>query len=189
MEEKRLLLLIDCQYDFINGSLAVDGALDAMNALAEYLASHGKEYAAIAATLDWHPARHCSFKGISDSGLWPAHCVQHTIGAAIYDPIVRNSPLEITFFTKGNLPDKDEYSIFANDYNGPRLAKLISDEGFTHIDVCGLCGDFCVKESIDGLIKLGLGKITNILLPYTPSIDGGDTLRKFAHDFNIAIKQ
>lgn len=189
MKEKRLLLLIDCQYDFINGSLAVDGATDAMNALAEYIASHGKEYAAIAATLDWHPAQHCSFKSVTSSGLWPVHCVQHTMGAAIYDPIIKNSPSDIIFFTKGNLADSDEYSIFANAVNGPRLAEFIADERFTQIDVCGLCGDYCVKESIDGLIKHGFGKITSVLLPFTPSIDGGDTLLKFANDFGIAIKR
>lgn len=33
----KLLLVIDCQYDFINGSLAVDGSEKVMNRLAEYI--------------------------------------------------------------------------------------------------------------------------------------------------------
>ena len=189
METKKLLLLIDCQYDFIDGSLAVVGATAAMDSLAEYIQKHGSEYAAIAATLDWHPADHCSFKGMSKNGIWPVHCVQHTLGAALYDPIAQCAPMQIQFFTKGNIVDKEEYSIFANDVNGARLADMIRNEGYTQIDVCGLCGDYCVKESVAGLIKHGFGKLVNILWPYTPSIDGGDTLTDFVEENDIHVTE
>ena len=36
-EIKSLLLLVDVQYDFINGSLAVEGAPSMMDALADYI--------------------------------------------------------------------------------------------------------------------------------------------------------
>lgn len=189
MNEKRLLLLIDCQYDFINGSLAVDGAQQAMDSLAGYIAAHGNEYAAIAATLDWHPACHSSFKCNSAEGLWPAHCVQHTIGAALYQPIVQSAPGEIIFFTKGNIANREEYSIFANETDGTRLAKMIADEGYTQIDVCGLCGDYCVKETVSGLINLGHADKVRILLPYTPSIDGGNALNEFVGTHHIAVSK
>ena len=39
---KKLLLLVDVQYDFINGSLAVDGAPAVMDNLANYIAAQPK---------------------------------------------------------------------------------------------------------------------------------------------------
>ncbi|MGM9835507.1 MAG: isochorismatase family protein [Muribaculaceae bacterium] len=186
---KKLLILIDCQNDFITGSLAVKGAPEAMDALAGYIKAHGNEYADIVATLDWHPKRHTSFAAVGEGGLWPAHCVQHTVGAALHDGIAQACEQEIKCFTKGNLQSRDEYSIFANEQNGPRLAKMIADGGYDRIDVCGLCGDYCVKESVQGLIDHGFGSKVNILLAYTPSIDGGAALQAFVAANSLATQE
>lgn len=43
-KEKRMLLIVDPQIDFITGSLPVPGAEDAMNALALYLQEYGHLY-------------------------------------------------------------------------------------------------------------------------------------------------
>lgn len=182
---KRLLLLVDCQYDFINGSLAVAGAPEAMDALAGYINENADDYAAIAATLDWHPYNHSSFSAYTPEGPWPVHCVQHTIGAALYQPIVDAvKGKEIKFFTKGNNIATEEYSIFANPENGPALAKFIAEGGFDRIDVCGLCGDYCVLQSLKGLIDHGFKRLINVLVPYTPSIDGGKALTDFLATLN-----
>ena len=177
---KKLLLLIDCQNDFIDGSLAVAGAPEAMNELAHYIAQNADEYSAIAATLDWHPYNHSSFARYCPEGPWPVHCVQPTVGAALFQPIVdATQGREIHFFTKGNNIATEEYSIFANPENGPALAKFISDGAFEQIDVCGLCGDYCVLNSLKGLVENGFESLINVLLPYTPSIDDGSTLRNY----------
>ena len=39
---KKLLLLVDVQYDFINGSLAVEGAPEVMDALARFIEAQPK---------------------------------------------------------------------------------------------------------------------------------------------------
>ncbi len=177
---KKLLLLIDCQYDFINGSLAVNGAPEAMDALASYISQHANSYEAIAATLDWHPHNHSSFNTFNEQGPWPVHCVQHTHGAAIYQPIADAAGnKQITFFTKGNDINTEEYSIFANPVNGPALAKYISDNNFDQIDVCGLCGDYCVLNSLMGLVDNGFKHLINVLVQFTPSIDGGKALSEY----------
>ncbi len=177
---KKLLLLIDCQYDFINGSLAVNGAPEAMDALAAYIAENGDSYAAIAATLDWHPYNHSSFKPFNEQGPWPVHCVQHTHGAAIYQPIIDAvGAKEIHHFTKGNNVLTEEYSIFANPVNGPALAKFITENEFEQIDVCGICGDYCVLNSLMGLVDNGFKHLINVLEQFTPSIDGGETLSNY----------
>lgn len=180
---KRLLLLIDCQYDFINGSLAVDGAEAAMQRLSEYIKANADEYCAIAATLDWHPYNHSSFKVFG--GIWPPHCVQHTVGAAIYQPIMDAADGNVHFFTKGDIVDEEQYSIFANTVGGAGLLKLINDLGVESVDVCGIAGDYCVKSSLEGLIER-IGKAgVRALLPYTPSIDGGATLGEYLDKADI----
>ncbi|MGM9804555.1 MAG: isochorismatase family protein [Muribaculaceae bacterium] len=181
---KKLLLLIDCQYDFINGSLAVAGAPEAMDALAAYVEQHAGDYHTIAATLDWHPHNHCSFA--PNGGIWPVHCVQHTHGAALYDPIAKAAANNVVCFTKGDDVQREEYSVFANEASGNRLAQMIAREGYTQIDVCGLCGDYCVLESIKGLCEKGFGSLVNVLLPYTPSIDGGAKLNEYMQETGCA---
>ena len=47
---KKLLLVIDAQYDFIFGSLAVNGADKMMEDLASYIKDSGKGYESIIAT-------------------------------------------------------------------------------------------------------------------------------------------
>ena len=46
MRDKSILLIVDPQYDFISGSLAVEGGKEAMDALAEYIAANKDKYAA-----------------------------------------------------------------------------------------------------------------------------------------------
>ena len=58
---KKILLIVDAQYDFINGSLPVGGAEERMNALANFVREHDGDYDLKIATADWHPRSHCSF--------------------------------------------------------------------------------------------------------------------------------
>ena len=75
---KKLLLLVDVQYDFINGSLAVEGAPEVMDALANYIGAQPKGlFDTIVMTADFHPYEHSSFK--DNGGLWPVHCVKHNV--------------------------------------------------------------------------------------------------------------
>ena len=65
----KILLIVDPQVDFVNGSLPVTGAAEAMDALAAYVKEHGNEYVARLVTADWHPYHHCSFA--DEGGMWP----------------------------------------------------------------------------------------------------------------------
>ena len=150
MDNKKMLLIIDAQYDFINGSLAVSGAEEKMNALAEFMNTHGSEYACVAITADWHPFNHCSFK--NNGGIWPVHCVQHSHGASIFERVFEEGcKLNARIFTKGNLQSKEEYSVMDNDLSSKALLEMISDCHISEIDVCGIAGEFCVLESLKGL--------------------------------------
>ena len=85
-KQSKMLLLVDVQYDFINGSLAVNGAPEVMDSLARFIAAQpAGTYKEIVMTADFHPYNHSSFK--DNGGMWPVHCVQFSHGASIYQPV------------------------------------------------------------------------------------------------------
>lgn len=186
----KLLLLVDVQYDFINGSLAVDGAPAIMDALANYIASQPKgTFATIIMTADFHPYGHASFK--DNGGLWPVHCVQHSQGAAIYQPVfeaVMNLYPEAQVLTKGDDVALDEYSIMANKASAKKLLELIENLGIEEIYVAGLCGDYCVGNSIKDLVATGHGDKIRVLTHFIGNIDDGTTLRQIITENKLQEK-
>lgn len=166
---KKMLMIVDPQIDFINGTLPVPGAATAMDALAGYVREHGDEYASLVVTGDSHPANHCSFS--TQGGPWPAHCVEGTEGVRIW-PALEESLIQAgaVRLRKGNNAASEEYSIFANEESKEKLARIIESENIGHIDICGLAGDICVAQSMaDGRAIYGDGFFT--LLPqFSPTI-------------------
>lgn len=180
--KKKLLLVIDCQYDFLDGGkLGVKDSINVIQNLGVYIAEHGKEYEIAVATVDWHPSDHCSFK--ENGGIWSAHCIQHSYGAAIYEPLL-NTLNEKTnsfrIFTKGLNPDHEEYSIFKNEWSHDRLISLVDDLGIEEIDVVGIAYDYCVADSVkDGLRCLPNVKF-NVLKDFCPAI-AEDSAKEFTN--------
>lgn len=177
---KRLLLIVDPQIDFITGSLPVPSAQDAMNALSEYIQKSNGEYVCKVVTLDWHPYNHCSF--INNGGEWPIHCVQHTVGAAIYPALI--APLyttqgEVHILTKGDTANQEEYSIFKNSTASIQMQNLIKKLDIEQIDVCGIAGDVCVLNTLKDGISNYTSTLFHILPQYTPSLDGGLKLNEY----------
>lgn len=184
---KRLLLLVDVQYDFINGSLAVDGAPETMDNLANYIATLPKNsFKEIVMTADFHPYEHSSFK--ENGGLWPVHCVQHSHGASIYQPIfeaVKKQLPGAQVLTKGEYIAVDEYSILANQISAKKLLDIIENNNIQEIYIAGLCGDYCVGNSIKDLVKAGHGDKIRVLTRFIGNIDDGTTLRTIIAENNL----
>ena len=186
---KSLLLLVDVQYDFITGSLAVDGAPAVMDGLAQFIAAQPQgKFATIVMTADHHPANHSSFK--DNGGIWPAHCVQNTEGASIYksvlDAVKQHHPTA-PILTKGDNVEVDEYSILANEASAKKLLALIEEKGIQEIYVAGLCGDYCVGNSIKDLVAAGHADKIRVLTRYIGNIDDGTTLRAIITENNLQV--
>lgn len=148
-----------------------------MDSLALYIHEHGCRYERIIVTADRHPMNHCSFADYG--GEWPRHCVADSVGAAVWptvmDALYGYSDKTI-FLHKGEDADREEYSIFKNIRAAEKIRELLNTRGIKDIDICGLAGDVCVADTIrDGAAIPGRPAF-NILLPYTPSLDGGTTL-------------
>lgn len=190
-EGNRMLLLVDVQYDFINGSLAVNGAPESMQALADYISAQPKgTYKQIVMTSDFHPYNHSSFK--DNGGMWPVHCVQYSHGAAIFQPVldaVYAHQADAVVLTKGDDVKVDEYSIMANKASAERLLQIIKDNNIQVIEVAGLCGDFCVGNTIKDLVKAGYGKNVCVLKKYIGNIDDGTVLNNIIKENKLCAKQ
>lgn len=145
----KICFLIDVQNDFISGSLAVNGAQEKMDALCEFIRENGEMYDQIFITADWHPISHLSFK--ENGGEWPVHCVQHTNGASIYEPLMKaihEKMLNYTVLTKGDNEDREEYSVFRNESSSKTIKTVCDILKVKDIDFCGIAMDYCVKDSI-----------------------------------------
>lgn len=185
----KVLLIIDPQYSFLDhGDLPVKGSKHQMDMLSEFIKENGKDYLSIIITVDNHPINHCSFK--KNGGLWPIHCVQHSVGAAIYDPILvnaYNTKTNVIVLTKGDVANSEEYSIMDNYHSSKEILRLIDKENIEQIDVCGIMSRFCVLESINGLVKAKHGDKINVLIDFVAHDDENKALIEFCNNNNIKI--
>lgn len=178
---KKILLIVDPQNDFIDGTLAVAGAEERMKALAEALKAEA-EYDWIGITLDSHPMNHCSFK--NNGGIWPVHCVCQEEGWKLptyLEEALRTRP-DVRYFRKGTLADKEEYSIFDNAEDGSNLREqliALTKEETVCIELCGIAGDYCVLETLQGLRTFVDDTCIQVRLEFTASIDGGEKLKTY----------
>lgn len=184
----KLLLIVDPQIDFISGSLAVNGASQAMDALADYIRQFDGMYTYKAISTDWHPYNHCSFE--KQGGPWPLHCVQNSIGAAIYPNLIEplfNTKGPSKVLMKGTNAKTEEYSIFKNQASAGHLKLIVKLKDINQIDICGIAGDYCVLDTLKDGIQIYGKNMFNVLLPYCASIDGGTALSQFLKTERIRI--
>ncbi len=176
----KLLLIVDPQVDFISGTLPVPQASVAMDELCKYIVDNDGVYTYKIVTSDWHPFNHCSFA--ENGGLWPAHCVQHSVGAALYPPLI--APLHTTagpveVLHKGDSANVEEYSVFKNEAMALHIKKIVDTHRIEQIDICGIAGDICVLDTLKDGIEL-FGKSMFCVLPqFSPSLDGGAALNEY----------
>jgi len=109
-------------------------------------------------TQDWHPRDHASFATshpgrkafeqiklpYGEQVLWPPHCVQGTLGAALHADLVL--PQAQLVIRKGHHREIDSYSAFleADRRTSTGLAGYLRERKLDELFVCGLATDFCV---------------------------------------------
>jgi nicotinamidase/pyrazinamidase len=150
MQVKDALIVVDVQNDFCpGGSLAVSRGDEVVAPINRLIERFSKAGSPIFATRDWHPERTRHFK--DQGGIWPAHCVQGTLGAGFHADLKFSD--SVVTLSKGMAADEDSYSGFqAVDASGTRLSELLRRNGVERIFVVGLATDYCVKQTVlDGL--------------------------------------
>lgn len=176
----RMLIIVDPQVDFTTGSLATNNGPAAMDYLAKAIDGGAwKNYSWIIVTQDAHPANHCSFK--EQGGVFPSHCVQGTEGMNVHPTLqdvlnsISTNISNIHYMQKGNLPEKEEFSIFQNEKSGEKLSTIIKEIGFEGIDICGIATDYCVYETTKDLIAFYPAKQVRIVTNCLAAVDESDT--------------
>jgi nicotinamidase/pyrazinamidase len=167
------LVVVDLQPDFMPGGALPVAEGDRIIAPIRDLLLSGR-FDVVVATQDWHPAHHVSFASRHpgkkpfdvidlyghEQVLWPDHCVQGSPGASLHDEVPQDWLDAI--FRKGNDPAVDSYSGFRNNWNrwGERpptgLGGYLKERGVTHLFVCGLARDYCVKWTAEDAADAGL---------------------------------
>src|SRR6185295_3090986 len=163
---KRALIIVDVQYDFIpGGALPVedgDQVVPVINLIQP-------KFDLVVATQDWHPANHGSFASnhagkkpgdiITLGGLtqilWPNHCVQGTRGAKFVEELDMERVVRV--FRKGTDAEIDSYSgLFDNGHRKDTgLADYFKELNVDDVYVAGLATDYCVKFTALDSAKLG----------------------------------
>lgn len=183
---ERMILIVDPQVDFINGSLPVPGALPAMDRLADYILLSDERYALKIITADRHPYDHCSFK--DNGGEWPRHCVHDTIGAAVWPSVFEaaySTAGETFILHKGCEKNQDQYSIFQNPQAAEFILTAIRKYGIGKIDICGLAGDVCVLNTLLDASRLLPDLDFTVFRRFTPSLDGGKALEQLIAQYGF----
>ena len=134
-KETDAILVVDLQNDFIDGSLAVPGAISILPKVEEYVKMFDHRFF----SADFHPFNHSSFR--EQGGPWPPHCIAGQNGSSFHKILY---PFVATIIKKGTEVDKDAYSAF----DGTDLADQLHELGIKRLFVCGLATDYCVKATV-----------------------------------------
>ena len=157
------LVVVDMLYDFIDGSMAcqgADGAIEGtLQAIEKLTAGTEADETGVVSTYpilfirDHHPADHCSFA--AQGGPWPPHCVQGTHGADVHESLLPYVKEDLTFF-KGEDPTQEQYSGFeGKNAAGQSLAEVLKLLDIKNVLVCGIATEYCVRNTAEDLQKDG----------------------------------
>jgi len=182
------LIIVDCQNDFITGTMSSKGARNVIDEIKKFIKNHKNEIEKIVFTIEWHPYNHCSFKRYG--GEYPSHCVQHTPGACIEPKLLKyvqsfDIPYEVS--SRGEIEEIEENGAFdeiefKSDELGQRyfFNDIVEVDANTDFVVCGISGNGSVKSSVENLIAGGI--TPKMYMPGIFSPDGGKTISDFVKD-------
>ncbi len=156
------LLVIDVQNDFVDGSLPVPGAVQVLSTVNLWVEIFEDLERPIIYSLDWHPASTPHFD------RWPVHCVEGTAGAqihpdVIYDPI----GMQNVYTVQKGMGQDDGYSVCSQPSDIFKMGKskrlqhfdsvatVLAIENTKTVIVVGLATDYCVRQSVLDVLKLG----------------------------------
>jgi|LSQX01.3.fsa_nt_gb nicotinamidase/pyrazinamidase len=179
-EAKKILVVVDLQRDFIDGTLpAADGA-----SIIPSIEGIKNDFDMVYFTLDWHPWNHCSFK--DNGGIWPQHCVQYTIGAGLPDGILDNlDPANTRFLPKGSDRSQEEYGQFSRT--------VATDQNFfvkgDKVVICGIAAEYCVLETLKNLVRLSneIGFEISVFLDGVAHIENNTPLEEYMKQNDIKV--
>lgn len=126
---KRLLIVVDMQKDFVDGSLGTEEARTIVPLVRERVLEASEEGWEILFTRDTHPADYLQTQ--EGRNLPVEHCIQGTEGWEIID--------ELKEFA-GHVIDKPSFGSL-------ELMEYVAERGYDEVELVGLCTDICVVSN------------------------------------------
>ncbi|MFI7483214.1 isochorismatase family protein [Kocuria sp. M1R5S2] len=187
------LIVVDVQNDFCEGgALAVAGGAAVAAAVSEHLENHHGEYAAVAATQDWHVDPGAHFSEEPDYvESWPVHCVADSHGAHFHPDL--DTDWIQAWFRKGELdaaysgfegllaPDADVPMGDDEDVDDEPDVSLddwLREHEIEAVDIVGLATDHCVRATALDAVEAGYE--TRVLVDLTAGVAADTTERALA---------
>ena len=176
----RALLVVDVQNDFCEGgSLPVEGGARVASDIGELLHhwtrgdDRAPAYDVVVASKDHHidPGHHWS-RDPDFVDSWPVHCQVGTDGEAFH-PNLDPQPFDAVFL-KGE--HEAAYSGFeGRASDGSTLTDWLRKREVTHVDVCGLATDYCVRATALDAVREGFE--TRLLRSLCAGVAPGSTAK------------
>ena len=183
------LIVVDVPNDFCEGgSLPVEGGAEVAAAISEHLEDHHPDYAAVAATQDWHvdPGEH--FSQTPDFvRSWPVHCVAGTRGAQPHPDLDTDwigawfrkgehaaaySGFEGLLAPDADVPMGDDEDVEEEDVS---LDDWLREQEIEAVEIVGLATDHCVRATALDAVEAGYE--TRVLVGLTAGVAPGTTER------------
>lgn len=133
---KRILIVVDMQNDFINGSLGTTEAAAIVPNVVNKIASY--QHDTVFATLDTHPDNYLE---TSEGKKLPVpHCIKGTAGHEI-------APAVLEELNRCNSCTYLEKPTFGSIDLMHHIQAIMNTEEVSSIELCGLCTDICVVSN------------------------------------------
>lgn len=128
MTKKKLLIVVDYQNDFVDGSLGFEAAKDIESAICNKIEKYVKGGHDVVFTLDTHSQKYL----LTDEGrnLPVKHCIKGTAGHKLYGKVATLA--------------RDKVQIEKPTFASLELAKYIEGKDYGEIELCGVVTNICV---------------------------------------------
>lgn len=120
---KRLLIVVDFQKDFVDGSLGFENAKDIESHIVQLIREYHMNNDEIIYTMDTHPE---NYDDTYEGQQLPAHCIEHSEGWQLYGE-VKDLLQDCLCFKKPTFPSLDlAYYLEGKEYQDITLVGLVS---------------------------------------------------------------
>lgn len=125
----KLLIVIDYQNDFVNGSLGFKKAENLEHGIVKKI----NEYDDVIFTLDTHYENY--FDTLEGKKLPVKHCIKNTDGHKLYGEVSKYLTKAIKVFEKPTFPSLE-------------LANFLVGKSYDEVEICGLVSNICVLSNV-----------------------------------------
>lgn len=103
---------------------------------------------------------------------WPVHCIAESYGSDFHPSIglINKNDFEHIFYKGYGQADYSGFQGRSRHGHGPELGAYLDSYGVKEVDICGLAGDYCVKET--ALSAVSRGYKTEVLSSLVASVHG-----------------